>query len=322
MTHFGHLPRPRFPLPMITVAACLAVCAVPAFAGDLAWPDGAQRVTQQSNTATGFMIATGPYDGTTVPTITVQGILSEEIWQVPGDLGDPAMMLTLIRDQLTTQGYDIGFLCADRACGGFDFRYALPIAEEPAMHVDLGDFQYLTATKGVGRAMEHLAITLSHGGALGYAHLARVTPENSATPPPARPTPDASAPLGTDQGVIARMVANGAAVLEDVTFVTGASALSDDRVESLAELAAYLADNPARRVVLVGHTDTEGTLQANITLSRARAAAVRRHLIEIHGTNPDQIEADGIGYLSPRASNADALGREANRRVEVVLIAN
>ena len=60
MTHFGHLPRPRFPLPVITVAACLTVCAVPAFAGDLAWPDGAERVTQQSNTATGFMIATGP----------------------------------------------------------------------------------------------------------------------------------------------------------------------------------------------------------------------------------------------------------------------
>jgi OOP family OmpA-OmpF porin len=314
MTQFGGRPPALFHLSLILLALCVTW---PALADDLAWPERAERVMAQASASTGFDIATGPHDGAALAIVTVQGELSEEVWQIPGDAGDPARMVALIRDQLRAQGYDIGFACADRACGGFDFRYALPIAEEPIMHVDLGQFQYLTATRDAGGAMEHLALTLSQGGGLGYAHLARVTPQAT---PVARPIPPAPQMAGADQGVIAEMIATGAAVLTDVSFGTGASSLSDDRVESLAALAAYLADNPAQRVVLVGHTDTEGTLEANITLSRARAAAVRRYLIDIHGTNPDQVEADGIGYLSPRASNADAQGRETNRRVEAVLI--
>lgn len=312
MTFPGDRPR----LLLILLSLCVAW---PALAVDLAWPDGAERVMAEAGASTGFDIATGPHDGATLAIVTVQGELSEEVWQVPGDAGDPVRMVALIRDQLIAQGYDIGFSCADRGCGGFDFRYALPIAEEPIMHVDLGQFQYLTATRGGATTMEHLVLTLSQGGGLGYAHLARITPPGR---PVARPVTPAPQTAGADQGVIAQMIATGSAVLTDVTFGTGASSLSDDRVESLAALAAYLADNPAQRVVLVGHTDTEGTLEANITLSRARAAAVRRHLIDIHGTNPDQVAAEGIGYLSPRASNADPQGRETNRRVEAVLITN
>jgi OOP family OmpA-OmpF porin len=85
-------------------------------------------------------------------------------------------------------------------------------------------------------------------------------------------------------------------------------------------LAAYLAENPARRIVFVGHTDATGSLDANTTVSRARAGAVRAHMIDVLGANPDQIEAAGVGYLSPRAANASPEGRERNRRVEAVLI--
>jgi OOP family OmpA-OmpF porin len=89
---------------------------------------------------------------------------------------------------------------------------------------------------------------------------------------------------------------------------------------SLVALAAFLAENPARRVVLVGHTDAEGGRDSNIALSEARAEAVRRHLIDVLGVNPAQLDAAGIGYLAPRATNETAGGREANRRVEVVLL--
>jgi OOP family OmpA-OmpF porin len=65
-----------------------------------------------------------------------------------------------------------------------------------------------------------------------------------------------------------------------------------------------------------------GTLENNIALSRARAEAVRQHLVEALGVDPAQVSATGIGYLAPRATNATAAGREANRRVEAVLLAS
>jgi len=102
-------------------------------------------------------------------------------------------------------------------------------------------------------------------------------------------------------------------------FATGASALSGARYDSLARLADYLIANPDRRVVLVGHTDAEGPLEGNIALSRARASAVRQVLIDDFGAPSDRIDAEGIGFLAPRASNATDAGRQANRRVEVVL---
>jgi outer membrane protein OmpA-like peptidoglycan-associated protein len=129
--------------------------------------------------------------------------------------------------------------------------------------------------------------------------------------------PTADLPPGE---AIAQLVASGAAPLDDLQFRTGASELSGDDYPSLLALAAFLAEDPGRRVVLVGHTDAEGGRASNIALSEARAGAVRRHLIDVLGVNPTQLDAAGIGYLAPRATNETAGGREANRRVEVVLL--
>lgn len=73
---------------------------------------------------------------------------------------------------------------------------------------------------------------------------------------------------------------------------------------------------------MVGHTDDTGDLQANIAVSTRRAEAVRTRLIDAHGVAPDRIEAKGVGYLAPMASNATAQGRSLNRRVEAVLLLN
>ena len=187
------------------------------------------------------------------------------------------------------------------------------------MHVDLGEFHYLTATRPVEGGAERVALTISQGGERGYVHLARIAPAGAL---PALVTPSSRRVAGdTGEGLIAQMTAAGHAVLEDVTFQTGASALSGESFDSLVTLAGFLAEDGARRIVLVGHTDAEGSLDANIALSRARAAAVRAHLVEVLGADPGQIEAAGIGYLAPRAANTSDEGRESNRRVEVVLIA-
>jgi OOP family OmpA-OmpF porin len=299
---------------------CLILCllAQPATALELAWPTGAERVLSRNTETVDYPLASGSYTDGAVPVTPGDGTLVEEVWQVPGAAGDTAALYTLLRDQLTAQGYDIAFTCADTGCGGFDFRYSLPIAEGPEMYVDLGEFHYIAATRQTEAGVEHLALTVSHGGTQGYAHLAWIVPPDAAAPVVVPSTRMAGDP--TDGGLIERLTAQGHAVLDDLAFDTGASALSDRRYESLVTLADWLAEDPDHRIVLVGHTDAEGALDSNIALSQARAAAVREALVSNFGADPARIEAAGVGYLAPRAANTGPEGREANRRVEVVLI--
>ncbi|MDG3041540.1 OmpA family protein [Roseicyclus marinus] len=321
MTHSGRAPRP---LPHLILPLGLLCAGLPAvaLAQDLAWPVGAERVAQAQSTVSGYAIATGPHDGQSVPVTNVSGSLLDEIWTLPDTAADPARLAEQLSADLTAQGYEILYACADTRCGGFDFRFALPIAQGPDMHVDLGRFQYLAAVRqdAEGRE-EHLAFTLSQGGQLGYAHLARVLDGVTPIATEVVPAPSTPRPAAGDSGVIATLLDQGAVTLDDVSFPTGASALSDSGFESLAALAGFLGEDAARRIVLVGHTDTDGSLEGNIALSRDRAGAVRTYLIDRLGVNPAQVEAQGIGYLAPRASNATTTGREANRRVEAVLIA-
>jgi OOP family OmpA-OmpF porin len=72
-------------------------------------------------------------------------------------------------------------------------------------------------------------------------------------------------------------------------------------------------------VALVGHTDSSGTLGGNIALSKQRAGSVLERLVSDYGANRRQLEAEGMGYLSPIANNLTETGREANRRVEVII---
>ena len=81
-----------------------------------------------------------------------------------------------------------------------------------------------------------------------------------------------------------------------------------------------LKAEPDLRVALVGHTDAVGSLDANTALSRRRAEAVRDRLVQSYDVAPGRVEAQGAGYLAPRASNLTEAGREQNRRVEVVVL--
>ena len=109
-------------------------------------------------------------------------------------------------------------------------------------------------------------------------------------------------------------------MLSDLEFDTGAARLGDRPYASLDELAAFLRAHPEHRVALVGHTDNVGSLEQNVALSRERAASVRARLLERHGIAPERVEAEGMGYLAPIASNLTPEGRETNRRVEAILI--
>jgi chemotaxis protein MotB len=93
---------------------------------------------------------------------------------------------------------------------------------------------------------------------------------------------------------------------------------------ALGELAHVLEDNPDISVLIEGHTDNvpltpEGAITSNWDLSTKRATAVVSILLENTKVLPQNITAAGRSEYLPIASNQDAEGRAANRRIEVIL---
>jgi len=107
--------------------------------------------------------------------------------------------------------------------------------------------------------------------------------------------------------------------LQDVLFETGSAHLRSGAAERLRPLASYLSANPEVPVRIDGHTDSVGTNAANQLLSERRAEAVRTALSAMGAGNGEVVVA-GHGETMPVAGNADAAGRQRNRRVEVTLV--
>lgn len=72
-------------------------------------------------------------------------------------------------------------------------------------------------------------------------------------------------------------------------------------------------------MLVVGHTDNQGTVDANISLSQRRAQAVVEALAKGHGVDANRLAARGVANLAPVASNTTEAGRAKNHRVELVL---
>jgi len=125
-------------------------------------------------------------------------------------------------------------------------------------------------------------------------------------------------PTGVD--LKSNLLRTGSVVLNDLAFASGTSDLGQGPFPVLDELAAFYKNRDDIRIVLVGHTDSDGALDFNIELSKRRAASVRKRLLDEYGLDAARISAEGNGFLGPIRSNLDAEGRKANRRVEAVIL--
>jgi chemotaxis protein MotB len=108
----------------------------------------------------------------------------------------------------------------------------------------------------------------------------------------------------------------------DILFDSGVARLSPPAIQALERLAAALAPWP-NAVRVEGHTDDRpirtGTFPSNWELSASRAASVV-HLFMDHGIAPERLAVLGFGQYRPVMPNTTAAGRNANRRVAVVIL--
>jgi outer membrane protein OmpA-like peptidoglycan-associated protein len=104
----------------------------------------------------------------------------------------------------------------------------------------------------------------------------------------------------------------------DISFDTGSAAIKPQLRTVLDPFANSLRDDPAARLMIVGHTDNTGSDAVNNPLSVERAQSVRDYLSS-RGVATGRIDTAGRGEREPIAENTTDAGRAKNRRVEIFL---
>lgn len=106
----------------------------------------------------------------------------------------------------------------------------------------------------------------------------------------------------------------------DLLFEYDDHRLQPGAVASLEKLGLLLKRNPKARFVIEGHTDSFGTDEYNLTLSRLRADSVRIWLIDMMGIPPESITTVGLGKSRLVAPGTGTIEEQKiNRRVEIVI---
>jgi outer membrane protein OmpA-like peptidoglycan-associated protein len=106
--------------------------------------------------------------------------------------------------------------------------------------------------------------------------------------------------------------------MSDVLFDTGQYTLKPGAREKLAKVSGIILAHPGLKITVEGHTDSVGGDEYNLKLSENRANAVRTYLVS-QGLNSGSVTAQGFGKTRPVAENSSAVGRQRNRRVELVV---
>jgi OOP family OmpA-OmpF porin len=107
--------------------------------------------------------------------------------------------------------------------------------------------------------------------------------------------------------------------IKGIIFESGKATIRPESFVTLDGAAKVLAEYQALRVEITGHTDSTGSVERNLAISKERAEAVKLYLGG-RGITADRIETRGAGPNEPVADNATKVGRAANRRIEFKLI--
>ena len=309
---------------ILTMMTALGLNTGQAEALELSLPSSAKQTGESLRNPDSYMLPLGPFADGALPVLEVEGRVLQQAWRIDQSATTTLQIIRPLRDQLVAAGYEILLDCGGQECGGFDFRLNTRIMPAPDMHIDLFDFRALSARKlgADGTKSEgYASVIVSLSGGAAYVQVIHVTPDGLASE--LSVSSDSRSPVTEateNTSLVDNLTGKGHVILKDLDFGTGSATLGQGEYASLEALAAFLLANADRRVALVGHTDLVGSLADNVALSNKRAGSVLRRLVEDYDVPASQLESHGVGYLSPLAPNHTSAGRDANRRVEAVLL--
>lgn len=108
-------------------------------------------------------------------------------------------------------------------------------------------------------------------------------------------------------------------VIAGVEFDFGKATIRKNSEAILDEAVKVLQAHPSIRVMISGHTDNVGSAERNLELSQQRADSVRTYLVS-HGIEGSRVQAEGMGFNQPIATNDTREGRQRNRRIEFTIL--
>ncbi|EBA14867.1 OmpA domain protein [Roseobacter sp. SK209-2-6] len=304
-------------------------------------PGGAESLSYRETAVGSYALPLSGHSENGIEQRVLEGRVLRRTWRLP-ESATALQILAPLREQLQNLGYETLFQCQARQCGGFDFRFGIEVVPAPDMLVSLSDYEFLSAAKPLlpgqaEQAQEVVSLLVSHSGYATFLQIIETGPVMEDQPPETEPAasspnlsevsdeeakPDSGDHQSEALSLSSQLLAEGHVILEGLVFKSGSVRLGQRAVQSLEELAQFLKDHPEARVLIVGHTDSVGSLASNRSLSERRAEAVRGALIENSGIDNARVQATGVGYAAPIASNLSPAGREKNRRVEAVLLSS
>jgi len=122
----------------------------------------------------------------------------------------------------------------------------------------------------------------------------------------------------TADEMVAAITASGRVALYGILFDTNKAEVKPESKDTMAEIGKLLAANKSLKLLVVGHTDNVGGFAPNLDLSKKRAEAVVAQLVSQYKVDAKRLQAFGVAFASPIASNVEEAGRARNRRVELV----
>ena len=109
--------------------------------------------------------------------------------------------------------------------------------------------------------------------------------------------------------------------LNSIFFETDKAALLPASFPELDRLKGLLLQDSVLRISIEGHTDSIGSAEHNLALSKDRATAVKSYLVKA-GIPASRLEVQAFGSTKPIATNSSEDGRSQNRRVQFTILAS
>lgn len=126
-------------------------------------------------------------------------------------------------------------------------------------------------------------------------------------------------------GAVVERVDDGIVVTFDensgVYFDTNKYNINSASQATLDKLISVLKEYPDTNILVVGHTDSTGSAEYNMTLSKNRAYSVTNYFTS-KGLNSSRFTTNWFGEEQPLHDNSTAEGRAKNRRVNVAIVPN
>lgn len=115
-----------------------------------------------------------------------------------------------------------------------------------------------------------------------------------------------------------KLITEGKFVSHGILFDVNSDKIKPESYGAIKDIANVLSENAAIKVLIVGHTDSDGDDASNLELSKKRAAAVKTVLSKEFNVDASRLTTDGKGESQPLDKNTTSLGKANNRRVEFI----